>query len=652
MRKAVFLLLFLVLLSSFASAVAVSNFEILELGGNGFVVGWNTDVPTTGQIHYGTSGSLGLTSSMQSTRSTQHQIQIDGLPSGTVYYFRGKGNDIDGNGYDSFIGITRTYASSFTSTTTNQPTDVPTQSFGINGLILVNADTDQEIKEISSGDTIDLADYNHEISIIGKAYGPVESVLVFIDGQYSRTENFAPWSIAGDQNYVDVLPWKPTSKNYVIKLEPYSQDSAYGQTVGTGTKGESFSAQISVKDSTPQPDAPSAPTSSIVPTTTLSPKTTNIRPNNLPSPFVNVASKSVTYLSPNGRNLQVPNGFEVNLFATDVSGARWMYYTPSGEILVTSNSGSNIILLKDTNGDGVSDVKKTFGTSSNGLNRPFGMAIHNGYLYIASQNHVRRFSYTNGQQSLSGTGTKLFDIPSFNNYNNHWTRNLVINPAGTKMYVSVGSGRNADVEPLPRASIIEANLDGSNQKTYAYGLRNPTGLGFHPITGELYTSVIERDGLGNNLPPDFFTRVQQGDFYGYPYAYVTPDRKDTRAQPFSDSEAAKTKTADVLIEAHSTPLGFTFYTGDTFPAKYRNGVFVTHHGSWNRKPAAGFKVSFIPFSNNRPTGSYEEFMTGWLVDPDQNSVWGRPTGIIQLPDGSLLVSDNYNNRIYRIQYVG
>jgi glucose/arabinose dehydrogenase len=199
------------------------------------------------------------------------------------------------------------------------------------------------------------------------------------------------------------------------------------------------------------------------------------------------------------------------------------------------------------------------------------------------------------------------------------------------------------------------NLDGSGRATFASGLRNPVGLDVHPTTGEPYTVVNERDGLGDDLVPDYLTRLQQGAFFGWPYAWLTPDRLDPRRMNGITSErpdlAALTTTPDVLFQAHSAPLGLRFYTGTQFPQPWRNGAFVALHGSWNRNTGTGYKVVFVPFdASGRPTGAYEDFLTGFLTDPTGPDTWGRPVGLLVLPNGSLLVSDDGNGRIYRVSY--
>ncbi|MBW4670359.1 MAG: sorbosone dehydrogenase family protein [Cyanomargarita calcarea GSE-NOS-MK-12-04C] len=393
---------------------------------------------------------------------------------------------------------------------------------------------------------------------------------------------------------------------------------------------------------------------------TESKKPTPIRINlkNLPPPFATQSASKppdVVQIPPNPV-LQLPPGFTVNVFAEGLDAPRWLALTSNGDVLVTETKQNRIRLLQDTNGDGVADVKKTFASASNGLNIPFGMAFAGNSFFLGNTDAVFRFPYTKGQQQLSGTGTKIADLPG-GGYNQHWTRNVVAAPDSNKLYVTVGSRSNADEEELPRASVQVMNLDGTQQQTFASGLRNPVGLDFHPVTKEAYTTVNERDGIGDDLVPDYLTRIRQGEFYGWPYAYLTPNNLDPRQKTSDRSKrpdlAAQTLTPDVLFQAHSAALGLQFYDGQTFPEKYRNGAFVTFRGSWNRDRGTGYKVVFVPFNTQgRPQGYYEDFLTGFLTNPSGPTTWGRPVGLLVLTDGSLLVTEEANNRIYRIQYKG
>ena len=396
----------------------------------------------------------------------------------------------------------------------------------------------------------------------------------------------------------------------------------------------------------------------LMPTAVLSPQPIAITPASLPKPYASSsASKSPNVIPiPQTPTLKVPTGFVVNVFAEGLDRPRWLALTPTGDVLVTETRQNRIQLLRDANHDGVAEVQKTFAGSQNGLKIPFGMSFSDDAFFLGNTAAVLRFAYTKGQEQLTGTGTKIADLPG-GGYNQHWTRNVVVSPDRTKLYVSIGSQSNADEEPLPRASVQVMNLDGSDRQTFAFGLRNPVGLAFHPTTHALYATVNERDGLGDDLVPDYFTRLQAGQFYGWPYAYITPDRLDPNhiqsGRSVRPDLVAQTRTPDVLFQAHSAALGVQFYNGQTFPAKYRNGAFVAFRGSWNRDRGTGYKVVFVPFkTDGRPQGHYEDFLTGFLVNPAGPDTWGRPVGLLTLPDGSLLVTEEANGRIYRIQYQG
>lgn len=392
-------------------------------------------------------------------------------------------------------------------------------------------------------------------------------------------------------------------------------------------------------------------------TTPLAPQPIQISIDRLPQPFAtNSASKSPNVIGiPANPVLQVPQGFTVNVFADSLDRPRWLALTPSGDVLVTETRQNRIRLLSDRDGNGAADVNQIFATAQNGLNIPFGMAFAGDSFFLGNTAEVRRYPYQLGQAQLQGRGTKIADLPG-GGYNQHWTRNVIAAPDGQRLFVSVGSESNVDREPLPRASIQVMNLDGSNQQTFAAGLRNPVGLAVQPQTGELYTTVNERDGLGDDLVPDYFTRVRSGEFFGWPYAYLAPNKLDPRqvqnGRSTNPNLAAQTRSPDVLFQAHSAALGVQFYTGQTFPDRYRNGAFVAFRGSWNRSAGTGYKIVFVPFSGDRPVGNYEDFVTGFLTNPNGPDTWARPVGVLVLPDGSLLFTDEGNGRIYRVQYAG
>ncbi len=363
-------------------------------------------------------------------------------------------------------------------------------------------------------------------------------------------------------------------------------------------------------------------TNQIVPTKPLSPQPIRIVATSLPQPGASESASKPPQVIPIPASpvLRVPPGFVVNVFADNLDAPRWLALTPTGDVLVTETRQNRITLLRDANGDGVAEVRKTFASAQNGLNIPFGMAFADRYFFLGNTAEVRRFPYTKGQEQLTGTGQKIADLPG-GGYNQHWTRNVVASPDKSKLFVSVGSQSNADVEPLPRASVQVMNLDGQNKQIFASGLRNPVGLDFHPTTNQLYTTVNERDGLGDDLVPDYLTRIRQGEFYGWPYAYFKPNLLDPRHSRNGNSDrpdlVAKTLTPDVLFQAHSAALGLQFYDGKTFPKRFLNGAFVAFRGSWNRNAGTGYKIVFVPFNaaNGRPQGYYEDFLTGFLTDP-------------------------------------
>jgi len=420
------------------------------------------------------------------------------------------------------------------------------------------------------------------------------------------------------------------------------------------TNTETISPQKPASQPTQQA-ATTTETLKLIDTKILNSQPISITAAKLPQPYAtNSASKSPNVVAiPDSPTLQVPQGFQVNVFAEGLDKPRWLTLTPDGDILVTETRQNRILLLRDTNKDGIADTTKIFAQKQNGLEIPFGMAFADGYFFLGNHNAVRRYPYQPGQEQITGTGEKIADLPG-GGYNQHWTRNVVVSPDGQKLYVSIGSASNADVEELPRASVQVMNFDGSEQQTFAYGLRNPVGLDFHPVTKELYTTVNERDKLGDDLVPDYLTRIRQGEFYGWPYTYLKPNLLDPRHVNNSKSSnpklASQTQTPDVLFQAHSAALGLQFYDRNTFPQKYHNGAFVAFRGSWNRDRVTGYKVVFVPFdSNGRPQGYYEDFLTGFLTDPSVPTTWGRPVGLLVLPDGSLLVTEEANGRIYRIQ---
>lgn len=376
--------------------------------------------------------------------------------------------------------------------------------------------------------------------------------------------------------------------------------------------------------------------------------------DSLPKPFETkaVANGPRNAPPPAGSALAVPPGFEVKVFAEgDFQNPRWILEGPNGDIFLADSRANNIYLLRDQNRDGRIDNATERFTFATGLNQPFGMAIHQGWFYVGNTSTVVRFRYEVGQTAVSGAAEKIIDLPG-QGYRQHWTRNLLFSRDGKKLYVSVGSETNVSEEADPRrAAISEYNPDGTGHRIFAAGIRNPIGLAWNPVTGQLWTAVNERDGLGDDLVPDYVTSVREGGFYGWPYAYMGKN-EDPRLAGKRPDLVARTIVPDVPVEPHAAALGLAFYTGKMFPKEYVGDAFVAFHGSWNRALRSGYKVVRIPFRNGRPVGGYINFMTGWVPDEKGREVWGRPVGLTMIKDGSLLVVDDGGNKIWRITYTG
>jgi glucose/arabinose dehydrogenase len=387
----------------------------------------------------------------------------------------------------------------------------------------------------------------------------------------------------------------------------------------------------------------------------LTPTPIELKVEDLPPPRPEEAARVTSRLVPPPENaaLYAPQGFKVNVFAQGIRHARWLALTPEGDVLCAASMSNTIYLLKDQDNDGIADDAIVFLDKARGANAPFGMAFHEGYFYLGNTDAVLRYEYDASTQQLKGEPVKLIDLPG-GGYNQHWTRNVRVAPNGKRLFVTIGSKSNNSIEPLPRAAVITMNLDGSDVKVYASGLRNPVGLDFHPVTHEPYVTVNERDNLGHDLVPDYFTRIRQDEFFGWPYVYLKPENVDPRIGPDHQQAAAdritRTRTPDVLFQAHSAALGLTFYNQGKFPEYYRNGAFAAFRGSWNRKPATGYKIVFIPFKDGRPTGAYEDFVTGFLLNDDSAQCWGRPVGVLVTPVGDLLFADDNGGRIFRVTY--
>ncbi|MBP9110759.1 MAG: sorbosone dehydrogenase family protein [Pyrinomonadaceae bacterium] len=383
---------------------------------------------------------------------------------------------------------------------------------------------------------------------------------------------------------------------------------------------------------------------------TASPTVFSYDPAKLASPFHTESARRSSRVVPQPANarLTVPKGFKVNVYAEgDFRYPRWMALAPNGDIFVADSRANSIIVLRDTNKDGKADQRWVW---SSKLAQPFGMAFHKDWFYVANTDSVVRFSYKKGQTEAVGDPERVVELTP-GGYNQHWTRNVLFSKDGKQMFVSIGSASNVDVEADPRRAAISVyDPDGKNHRIYAGGLRNPIGLAWNPKTGELWTAVNERDGLGDDLVPDYATSVKDGGWYGWPYSYIGKNRDPRRKE---ETELVdKTIVPDVLFTSHVAALGIQFYTGKMFPKEYQGDAFVAFHGSWNRSKLSGYTVVRIPFdAKGKLEGNrYENFVSGWLPDENSNEVWGRPVGLLVNADGSLLIADDGARKIWRVSY--
>ena len=368
---------------------------------------------------------------------------------------------------------------------------------------------------------------------------------------------------------------------------------------------------------------------------------------------------------PVGAKPVAPDGRAVTAFASGLEHPRWLHVLPNGDVLVAETnapkrpedekglkgrvmqlvmkkagaavpSANRITLLRDADGDGVAETRSVF---LENLNSPFGMALVGSDLYVANTDAVVRFPYTKDQLKIVGQGTKLVDLPA-GARNHHWTKNLIASPDGSKLYVTVGSNSNVAehgmAEEEGRAAIWEVDTKTGRHRVLASGLRNPNGLAWEPKSGKLWTVVNERDELGSDLVPDYLTLVRDGGFYGWPYSYFGR-HVDERVKPPRPDLVAKALVPDYALGSHVAPLGLAFAA---------DGAYIGQHGSWNRRPLAGYNVVFVPFRDGKPSGAPREVLTGFL-SPEQEA-YGRPVGVALDKRGGLLVADDVGNTVWRL----
>jgi glucose/arabinose dehydrogenase len=381
----------------------------------------------------------------------------------------------------------------------------------------------------------------------------------------------------------------------------------------------------------------------------------------LPQPFATPSVDHGAHIipRPDGAMPQVPAGFSVAQFATGFQNNREIRTAPNGDIFVAESEPGRLKVMRGIDSTGKAKQVEVF---ADGLNLPFGIAFYPPgpnpkYIYVGNTDSVWRFPYKNGD--LKATGPKeviVSDIPGGGHLRGggHWTRDIAFSPDGKRMFVSVGSHSNIDdpdthPEEFHRADILEFTPAGKFVKVYAWGIRNPVGITIQPETGQLWCSTNERDALGDNLVPDYITHVQEGGFYGWPW-YYTGSNQDPRLAGKHPELKSKVIVADVLLQPHNASLEMLFYEGSMFPAEYKSQVFAAEHGSWNRDNRTGYEVIRAKIVNNKATGEWEDFMTGFVTSDGQ--VWGRPVGVAVMTDGSLLVSDDGTNSIWRVTYTG
>jgi len=366
----------------------------------------------------------------------------------------------------------------------------------------------------------------------------------------------------------------------------------------------------------------------------------------LPPPFQSKSSGNGpdSAKPPAGFLPTVPDGFHVNIFAKDFKVPRFLAVAPNGDVFVTDTGAGQLIVLRDAQHTGGAQQREVF---AGGLSRPFGVAFHDDYVYVGNTNAVVRFKFDQQTSKRAGEAEKILDLPPGGG---HFTRTIAFSKDGSKLYVSVGSSSNIDIEKdQRRAAVLVSDPDGKNSRIFASGLRNAVGLGIEPVTGAVWVSVNERDELGDDLPPDYFTSLQDGGFYGWPYSYIGSN-VDPRVKPQKPDLVTKAIIPDVLLGAHVAPLQFTFYTAREFPEQYQGGAFIAEHGSWNRAARNGYQVAFVGFKGGKAVADPVPFLTGMVPDAKGKNVNGRPVGVTVTQDGALLVSDDGAGVIYRVSY--
>jgi glucose/arabinose dehydrogenase len=476
--------------------------------------------------------------------------------------------------------------------------------------------------------------------VSGKLKGVPEGEVFWFVTQGDKDNGMPSWAFLPEKQRWQII-------TYVEAL-------AAGSAAPSGTPAASAATAPAMKSTITAP-APHPPFTDF---RYESPGTTRkITVADLPAPYATKSAENgpdVVARPENAWPVALP-GFKVELYATGLDNPRWMRTAPNGDIFLAESEPGRIRVLRGTTGDGKAESNSVF---AEGLKHPYGIAFYPPganpeWVYVGNETEVVRFPYHNGDMKASGPSQHIADLPG---PGGHWTRAVEFSEDGKRMFVAVGSESNVnDTDTHPeekdRADILVCDPTNCVLKVYAYGIRNAGGgIKVNSKTGELWCSVNERDGLGDNLVPDYITHVQEGGFYGWPWWYMGP-HQDPRHQGKHPELKDKAIVPDVLLQAHNASLEFAFYEGDKFPAEYKGDIFASEHGSWNRGVRAGYEVIRVPLhQTGHATGQYEDFLTGFVLPDGQ--VWGRPVGLTVAPDGALLVSDDGSNSIWRVSYTG
>jgi len=486
---------------------------------------------------------------------------------------------------------------------------------------------------------------------VGQGTGNVPSL---IDGKLKGvTAGEVFWFISKGSTDNGMPAWGFLPEQQRWQIVSYVEALAAGTAGGSEAKTESAPEDSGAsKLNAPPPKAPFTDFRYEKPGTTR-----KITVNDLPQPYATQSANNGPELVARPDNVWpvAPEGFKVELFATGLDNPRLLRTAPNGDIFLAESNPGRIRVFRGMSSNGSAEQAAIF---ASGLKRPYGIAFYPPgpdpqWVYIGDTNEVIRFPYHNGDLKASGASQHVADLP---HGGGHWTRAVDFSQDGKRMFVAVGSASNVDdpdTHPAEkdRADILECDPSNCQLKVYAYGIRNAGGgIRVDPKTGELWCSVNERDALGDNLVPDYITHVQEGGFYGWPWWYMG-DHQDPRHRGAHPELKDKVIVPDVLLQPHNASLEITFYDGKEFPAEYRGDIFASEHGSWNKAVRVGYEVIRVPLhQTGHATGEYEDFLTGFVL-PDGN-VWGRPVGITVAPDGSLLVSDDGSNSIWRVSYTG